>query len=983
MTSRSEFFAKLRADLARARAAIGAVLRSAIGNVAWTPPAWAQALRTRELALRARAAANPARFRRDFIGAVLAALGIFVALELWAHRPRELRTAFQARPPAATDLTVDNPKPDPLRIGFQSSVAPLEAIGKVLTTGVEISPKIAGTWRWTGDGELDFTPAEDWPVGQSYHVTFARKGFVAPTVILEHYGFDFTTAALDFSVSSSAFYQDPVDPNLKRVVVTLSFTHPVDTASLSSRITMKMEGASTGFLTAMRAMPFTVSTDKKKLSASVMSEPLPIPAKDARVVVDVASGVRSTRGGPGSERTVETGVTVPGQFSLNVQNAELTLVRNERYEPEQVMVVSTSADVSETDLQQGAEAWLLPVYKPGTAADQRRYPYAWNFPDEVGTDILAASTRLELKPIPAEREYTSHLAFHYTAPPGRYVYVRVGKGLRSFGGYLLEKTWDRTALVPPFPKEVKILGSGSLLSLSGDRKISIYSRDIPELLVEVGRVLPNQLQHLVTQTSLVFGATQFNNYEFDASNLTARRADTIPLPPAVPGTAHYQPYDLGPFLSAGANPKGLFLLSAQGYDSLFKRPVGPQDRRLILLTDIGLLAKRGADGGQDIFVQSLRTGLPLAGVTVDVVGKNGLTDLSAESDADGHVHFPNLQSFDREQAPVLYSAHRGDDLSFLPIDRSDRELDLSRFDVGGVSNAVQADKLSAYLFSDRGVYRPGDTFHVGLIVKPADWQTPLAGIPLEEVITDARGLEVRRSRIRLSAQGFEELSYATAETAPTGTWTVSLYIVKDGRANALLGTTEVKIREFQPDRMAMTAHLSSESVNGWVSPDGLSARISLKNLFGTPAAGRRVTASLELTPGFPALKGLEAYHFADPQVAKETYSEDLPATTTDGSGEAEFALGLERYARATYRLRVTAEGYEADGGRSVTAEAGVVVSNQPFLIGFKPDGDLRYLHKDSERSVEFVAVGPEGTRTAARNLHLARIRITYVSVLER
>src|SRR5205823_6800886 len=130
----------------------------------------------------------------------------------------------------------------------------------------------------------------------------------------------------------------------------------------------------------------------------------------------------------------------------------------------------------------------------------------------------------------------------------------------------LGETWDRTAVIPPFPKEIKILGSGSLLSLSGDRKISIYSRDVPTLLVEVGRVVPNQLQHLVTQTSLVFGTTEFTNYNFDASNLTARQADTIPVPPLGPGKAHYQPYDVGRHLFGGTLPKGLFLLSVQSYE---------------------------------------------------------------------------------------------------------------------------------------------------------------------------------------------------------------------------------------------------------------------------------------------------------------------------------------------------------------------------------------------------------------------------------
>src|SRR5213079_1248708 len=264
------------------------------------------------------------------------------------------------------------------------------------------------------------------------------------------------------------------------------------------------------------------------------------------------------------------------------------------------------------------------------------------------------------------------------------------------------------------------------------------------LLVEVGRVVPSQLQHLVTQTSLVFGTTEFTNYNFDASNLTARQADTIPVPPLGPGKAHYQPYDVGRHLFGGALPKGLFLLSVQSYDSITKRSIPPVDRRLILLTDLGLLAKKAADGGRDVFVQSLRTGSPLAGVTVDVVGKNGLTVLSGESDAEGHVRFPSLRSFERERTPVLYSAHRGEDLSILPMDRNDRDLDLSRFDVG-------------------------------VIVKPADWATPLAGIPLEVVIADARGLEVKRQRLKLSRQGFEEIQYATSDAAPTGTWTIALY----------------------------------------------------------------------------------------------------------------------------------------------------------------------------------------------------------------
>src|SRR5437870_13840300 len=109
-----------------------------------------------------------------------------------------------------------------------------------------------------------------------------------------------------------------------------------------------------------------------------------------RVTVD--AGVRSSRGGPGTDQPLEQRVQVPGLFSLAVQNAQLTLVRNERYEPEQVLVLSTSADVGEKDMQQSVTAWILPVHNPSTPQDQRVRPYVWDRPEIIGPEFLDAST---------------------------------------------------------------------------------------------------------------------------------------------------------------------------------------------------------------------------------------------------------------------------------------------------------------------------------------------------------------------------------------------------------------------------------------------------------------------------------------------------------------------------------------------------------------------------------------------------------------
>ena len=76
------------------------------------------------------------------------------------------------------------------------------------------------------------------------------------------------------------------------------------------------------------------------------------------------------------------------------------------------------------------------------------------------------------------------------------------------------------------------------------------------------------------------------------------------------------------------------------------------------------------------------------------------------------------------------------------------------------------------------------------------------------MLLDARGLVVRKENLKLSASGFEELRHTTPEVAPTGTYTLNLHVIKDGKPANLLGSTTVKVREFLPDRMKIAVHLS-------------------------------------------------------------------------------------------------------------------------------------------------------------------------------
>jgi alpha-2-macroglobulin len=80
-------------------------------------------------------------------------------------------------------------------------------------------------------------------------------------------------------------------------------------------------------------------------------------------------------------------------------------------------------------------------------------------------------------------------------------------------------------------------------------------------------------------------------------------------------------------------------------------------------------------------------------------------------------------------------------------------------------------------------------------------------------------------------------------------------------------------------------------------------------------------------------------------------------------------------------LRFIAEGFEPEGGRSVLSDATAMVSPAPYLIAYKPDGDLNYIDKDIKRSVNLIAVDPKLDQVAVANLTTELIEVRYVSVL--
>src|SRR5690606_11741948 len=215
------------------------------------------------------------------------------------------------------------------------------------------------------------------------------------------------------------------------------FSHPVDPVSFEQRVRLRLfERVNDATENELPPPSHTVVYDKLKLHAYVHSSQLASPAKGGRVELAVASNVRAARGGPGAQRPLTASVDVPGLNSLRIADLSLDIVRDERNEPDQVLLINTSFSVSERDLPGKVHAWLLPLRHPDPRmqqpSDNRNpaEPFAWDM-SNFRPEVLTEEARLELTQVPGEREHYELHSLRYRADPGRYLYVRIDAGLKS------------------------------------------------------------------------------------------------------------------------------------------------------------------------------------------------------------------------------------------------------------------------------------------------------------------------------------------------------------------------------------------------------------------------------------------------------------------------------------------------------------------------------------------------------------------------
>lgn len=405
------------------------------------------------------------------------------------------------------------------------------------------------------------------------------------------------------------------------------------------------------------------------------------------------------------------------------------------------------------------------------------------------------------------------------------------------------------------------------------------------------------------------------------------------------------------------------------YDEEYYRPRATQ---WFTVSDLGLTAFTGSDG-VTVFARGLGDAEPVRGVDMMLIAANNDVLGTAETDRDGKAVFAEgLLRGKGGARPVMVQAFaggEGGDFAFLELEGS--AIDLSD---RGVSGRAKPGPLDPFIFTERGIYRPGEQIPVTVVLRDdAARLTPaLAGLPLTLVLSRPDGVEAQRASLTMSAGGSAQARFDLPENAFTGTWTMALWRDPNDRSSSI-GMASVQVEDFMPPRLEMTLTPSAPRVvlgEDYAADEPVATlAVQADYLYGAPAANLTGELALTVRPAAKPFPDFADYSFGRVEEEQLPVRLDGQVFYTDDAGHADVPVVLEALPAGTKPSEIMANVSVFDvSGRPLTRAVTMPLVQAPLAIGLKPGNAGGYWERGQEADFQVVALDGEGKRRDAAGL---------------
>ncbi len=405
--------------------------------------------------------------------------------------------------------------------------------------------------------------------------------------------------------------------------------------------------------------------------------------------------------------------------------------------------------------------------------------------------------------------------------------------------------------------------------------------------------------------------------------------------------------------AVGVHKPGVYLMTATPPSALLGERQEPASQWFVI-SDIGLTTFAGAQH-LNVFARSLASAKPIAGVKLTLLARNNQVLGTATTDDQGRAKFDaGLTRGKDSLAPAVLTA-LGESEDFVFLDVAKPGFDFSD---RGVEGRAAPQGIDVYAWTERGIYRAGETVHVAALARDVA-ANAVRDLPLTFVFKRPDGVEDRRLVGQGEALGGYAVQLPLTDNAKRGTWQVQVFT--DPKQPAV-ATERFLVEDFLPERTDFAITPAQAELRGGVP---VSVTVEGRYLYGAPAAGLSLEGALEVKTTRERA-GHKGYLFGlatEEGGAKQQFPlEDL--TPLDAQGRTSFDIALQT-TRSTSRPQ-TADlvvRLREGSGRAVERRQGLNVRATRVMLGVRPDFEGGQAGENAQAGFSLIAVAPDGRTT--------------------
>lgn len=834
-----------------------------------------------------------------------------------------------------------------LAVTFSQPMVPLGEAPPVPEEALTVTPRMEGTLRWEGTQTLVFQPSAPLPMGTAFTVTVAAGlKAVGGDVLETAFTWTFETPRPLLVASEPAEGTRHADP---RQALRLVLNQPVDPVVAARFIELR---------------PTDPAGAPVRLTATAAGDTLVLrPTQALRAGTAFALTLQPGlpgRGGPlGLQEAVAVRFRTFGPLAFTAVEQPRSWWEEERktsgFDPERSLTLTFSTPVRFGDLRRALTFSPAVAWPAGIGAQD----------DQVG-EVHTLSL-----PLAPETRYTATV-----------------RALRDvFGQALAEGT--QSFATRAYTPSVRMPEGLLVVEASQQPVLPVRAVNVDGVPVSVQALHPDQVVPLLRAYDLNHYYGPLDEGAVEPTPLAPNRTFRLGLQRNVPGVA---PLRLDSLLTGGTGLIAVRMQGPRGADG-----EGNADfRALAMVTHLGVTAKFSPHQNL-VVVTELTTARPVAGAAVTLRDADNRVRWRGRTDTQGRATSPGWAALGLAQpspweAPVQYVfVQRGRDVAFTASVHNDG-LEPYRFDLD-YAWMPEAKTAAGSVFSDRGLYRVGETVHLKGILRQrtdGDWQAITDSVRV--LIDSPREQRVFDRVFRPGDLGTFDLSWAVPPSADQGVYTVRVAAAADTAAvrrapweTGDLAQGTFRVEAFRTATFAVEARTNAPA---YVAGDFFEGTVGGRYLFGAAMGGQPVRYSLDRQAADFTPEGFDGWRFSPFAFYQDDAGGDLFLTLAQADTvlEADGRLAVRTQLPGNPQgapTELTWQGVVTDPARQELGHRRRVMLHPGlFYIGLKPRTTFLDLSQGQTLEVDVTTVDPNGQPVGGAVVEVAVVREQWHSVRE-